>query len=107
MGTPKRPLRAARRLRGRAHAALVRDLERLARLQPGGTPERPLEIDSPARVEVIAASGACPLCEGPLRLAAHTAETVHGVRLRVAHVACTACGTGRALYFRLAGTLPH
>jgi len=85
----------------------VRDLEQLARLQPGGTPERPLDIDSPTRVEVIAQGTPCPLCETTLRLEAHTAETLGGVRLRVAHVVCPACGTKRALYFRLATALPH
>ncbi len=107
MAASKPPERAARRLRGRAHAKLVQDLERLARLKPGGTPERPLEIDSPTRVDVIAQRTPCPLCDTTLRLDAHTAETVRGIRLRVAHVTCTACGTKRALYFRLAGAQPH
>jgi hypothetical protein len=34
----------------------------------------------------------------------HAAETIDGVRLRVARVTCTACGTGRAIYFRLRET---
>lgn len=93
--------RGERRLRARAHERLVRDLERLARREPGGAPDRPIAIDSPAVVEVRALARACPLCGGSLRLEAHTAETIDGARLRVAAVACTTCGTRRSIYFRL------
>ena len=100
-------LRTGRRARERAQADLVRDLEKLARLQPGGAPERPLEIDSPARIDVMATQTPCPLCQGTLRLDAHAAETIAGRRLRVARLTCTACGVARAFYFVLAGALPH
>jgi hypothetical protein len=93
--------RAERRLRDRAQQQLVRDLERLARLQPGGAPERPIAIDSPAVVEVRALSRPCPLCDGSLRLEDHTAEVIDGTRLRVAAVTCTTCGVRRSIYFRL------
>jgi hypothetical protein len=94
--------RSARRARAREHEKLVRDLERLAQLEPGGAAERPLVIDSPAEVEVIAAARPCPLCKGGLRVEEHAAETVDGVRLRIARVACVQCGVRRAFYFRLA-----
>jgi len=94
-------VRAARRARARGHTKLVRDLERLARLAPGGSPERAIALESPAQVEVSAAARPCPLCGGPLRVDAHTASTSGGLRRRVAHVACTACGIRRALYFVL------
>ena len=93
--------RADRRARTRAHAKLVRDRDRLARLEPGGSPERPIAIVSPAQVDVMAAARPCPLCDGPLRLEAHVASTSGGLRRRVAHVACTACGTRREIYFAL------
>lgn len=99
--------RGLRRERARAHERLVRDLERLARLAPGGAPERPRSIDSPAQVEVIAAATPCPLCEGALRLDQHASATHDGVRLRVARVACTTCGVRRELWFRLADAGPH
>ena len=93
--------RQARRARGRLHTKLVRDLERLALLQAGGSPERPIGVGSPAEVEPRAEAHACPLCGGSLRLEEHAAAVAGGIRLRVARVACTACGTRRALYFRL------
>jgi hypothetical protein len=93
--------RRDRRAQARARDKLVRELEELARLEPGGTPEQPLLIDSPVLVDTRAVAKPCPLCGASLRLDAHTAEVVDGVRLRVAAVACTGCGTRRAIYFRL------
>lgn len=105
---PSRPgsPRALRRTRARAHGKLVRDLERLAALEPGGSPARPITIDSPAAVEVVATARPCPLCEGSLRVEEHAAEVIDGARLRVARLACAACGTRRARYFRLETPLP-
>jgi hypothetical protein len=99
--------RAQRRVRARAHERLVRDLDRLARLETGGAPDRPFVIDSPAVVEVRALARPCPLCGGSLRLEGHGAEIVDGVRLRVAAVACTTCGTRRSIYFRLGQPTAH
>jgi len=105
--TGRRPKRAARRLSARAHARLVRDQERLARLEPGGAPDRPLMIDSPVLVDGRAVAKPCPLCGGTLRLDAHTAEAVDGVRLRIASVTCTQCGVHRSVYFRLTEPSVH
>jgi hypothetical protein len=102
----RRP-RAARRARAREEAELVRDLEKLARLEAGGAPDHPLAIESVALVEVMATSRPCPLCQGTVRLVEHAAETVAGVRLRVARIACTLCGVGRARDFRLAEPALH
>jgi hypothetical protein len=104
--THRRPMagrrpRAARRAAAREQTELVRDLEKLARLERGGAPERPFPIESVAQVDVMATSHPCPLCEGAVRLVEHAAETVDGVRLRVARIACTLCGVQRARYFRL------
>ena len=95
--------RSTRRGRARAHATLVRDLEQLALLAPGGSPQRPIDVASPAQVEPIVLAKPCPLCEGSLRLEDHAAETVDGVRLRIAAVRCVQCAVHRRLYFRLAG----
>jgi hypothetical protein len=94
--------RTARRAQDRARGKLVQDIERLFRLGPGGSPERPIPITSPAEVEVQARGLPCPLCDGELRTVEHTAETVGTARLRVAKVVCGACGAGRSIYFQLA-----
>jgi hypothetical protein len=98
-GKPR--VRTARRGRERAHAELVRDLERLARLEEGGSAGRPIVVASPAQVDVLAQQKSCPLCAGHLRLEEHVAATVEGERLRVARMACAACGVRRPLYFAL------
>lgn len=103
--TPK--ARASRRVRARDQEKLVRDLERLARLEPGGAADRPIRVASPAQVDVMAEARPCPLCQGSLRLLEHAASTVDGARLRVAHLACTACGTKRQVYFRLTDRVLH
>lgn len=94
-------------MRDRAHEQLVRDLERLAELAPGGAPARPLPVVSPAQVDVIAGATPCPLCRGVLRLDEHASETRDGARLRVARVACTTCGVRRELWFRLDDATLH
>jgi hypothetical protein len=98
--------RTVRRAEDRAQAALARDLERLALLGPGGSPERALVITSPSEVEVQARATPCPVCRGEVHVDEHTAETTpSGARVRVARVSCPTCGRRRALYFRLAGTM--
>src|SRR5262245_41681891 len=104
--TPKKP-RRARRASGRLHEKLVRNLDRLARLAPGGSPQRALVIDSPAVVEVRAVAKPCPLCGGAFRLEEHAAVEIDGVRLRVARIACTTCAIRRAIYFRLGEATVH
>ncbi len=99
--------RRQRRERERAQRQLVRDLERLARLEPGGAPDRPLPVDSPAVIELRAVARPCPLCAGPLRLEAHRAEVIDGVRLRVATVACIQCGVRRDIHFTLIEAAVH
>lgn len=93
--------RAARREAERKATKLARDLERLAAFEIGASAERPIVVTSPAEVEVHVASARCPICGGALRLDEHAAETIDGQRVRVARVACTACGRPRAIYFQL------
>ena len=97
--------RTLQRADDRAQQKLGRDLEKLALLAAGGSPERALVITSPAEVEVQAGAARCPVCQGELRVEEHTAETIAGARLRVARVVCVVCRRKRAIYFRLAGTL--
>jgi hypothetical protein len=102
MGKRKPSPRTVRRAELRAQKALAQDLERVARLAPGGAPDRPIDVEAPTQVEPIAEASACPLCQGTLRLENHAAETHDGARLRVAHTRCVDCGVERAFYFRLA-----
>jgi hypothetical protein len=100
----KKPLvgRAARRSLQRDVEKTRRDIDRLDALSPGGSPDRPIELESPSQVEVDAEGRPCPFCRGAVRVLSHDAE-VHGKeRLRVAQVECKQCHTKRARYYVLA-----
>jgi hypothetical protein len=98
----KKSSRTLRREAERARAKLVRDREKLAALDAGGAPERPIDVVSASVVEAHARSRPCPQCGGALRVDEHLAVERDGDRLRVARVRCTVCGAPRAIYFRIA-----
>jgi hypothetical protein len=97
----KLPPRAQRRADARAADKLSRARERLARLEPGGDPARPVPVESASQVEPHALAVECLRCAGPNRLEEHAAVTVEGERLRVARLTCTRCGARREVWFRL------
>ena len=99
----RRPLtrRGVRRQRAREAEALARDLEHLERVAPGGTPHRPLEVESAAQVDVIAGQRPCPRCRVARRLEQHVARTVDGEPLRAALLSCPRCARRTELWFRL------
>ncbi|MBN2497298.1 MAG: hypothetical protein JXR96_22080 [Deltaproteobacteria bacterium] len=84
----------------RARQALLQRQEEALHL-PGGSPERPIVIDSPSVVEPKAESVQCPICGGDLRVSEHRAEVIDGARLRVARVHCSMCGDERDIFFQL------
>jgi ribosomal protein S27AE len=104
---PKKPrARTERRLDERAQEKLARDREKLAHLEPGGSPERPVPLDSASQVEVHARSLTCTRCGSDLRLDEHAALTMGDQRLRVARLTCPRCGVKREAWFRIAPALP-
>jgi hypothetical protein len=96
-----RRARTARREAERRLASLGRDRERLFARSPGGSPERPIEIESAAIVEPRARSTSCPRCGGEHIVDEHAAVTHGGGRLREARLRCRQCGSTRSLWFRL------
>lgn len=99
--------RTQRRVDERAARALADDRERLFQLEPGGSPERPIDVSSASVVEAHALSVRCPRCDGPHELREHLATTVSGVRLREVRLACRQCGSPRRLYFKLRDDRPN
>ena len=97
--------RAERRARARADEKLAHARERLALLEDGGTPERPIEVISASVVEPHAQSMPCLRCHGACRVDEHVAETVSGKRLRIARTLCMQCGARRNVFFRITGNL--
>lgn len=100
----KRPERTERRRRDRAARRLARDREQLAALLPGGSAERPLEVDSPAVIELRALAQRCPRCSGTYALDDHQSAAVG---LRVVSLTCRTCRAPRQIWFRLGSSAPN
>jgi hypothetical protein len=105
--TPTRKPRAERRAQARLATKDIRDRERLATLEPGGSPDRPIEIVSASLVEPKARDLPCVICGGAVHLDDHTARTIDGLALRLAHVRCPSCSYARAIYFLIDSELPN
>ena len=104
MRKPKRP-RTARRVSQRKLDKLVRDREKLASLEPGGSPERPLEVTTASLVEPRALAHRCLRCDNASRLVDHDAVLHDDRLLRVVTLRCDRCSAERTLYFRVVAAL--
>jgi hypothetical protein len=96
--------RNLRRAAERATDKLARQRERLLDLEPGGSAERPIDVESASVVEPRAESIHCPRCDTPLRVEAHLAPSTPGMRVREVRATCPRCGHSRTIWFRLAGS---
>jgi len=97
----KRP-RTEKRIAARAADKLARRRESLAALEPGGAPDRPIDVTTASVIEVHARALACLRCgESGVRIEEHEAREIEGRRLRVVRVACPQCGARRVVYFRI------
>lgn len=93
---PKRS-RTVRREQDREVEKLIEAREKLAKLEVGGTLQRPIEVQTASVIETRAVSFSCLRCEGALRVHEHRA--MH--EGREVELACKACGAHRTLYFRV------
>lgn len=99
--------RTERRRLEREAVKVARTRMKLASLEAGGAPDRPIEVTSASVVDVHAASVSCAACGAPgVRVEEHVAVTTDERRLRVARVVCPRCGVRRDVYFRIAPALP-
>lgn len=103
----KRPARTERRAADRRTAKEVEDRLRLAALEEGGAPGRPIVVESASVIETTAASTPCAPCGGRVRVEEHEARTIEGVSLRVVRVRCAACGHVRTIHFRIVAAMPN
>ena len=101
MSTKKPRARTARREAERDAQKLADARTRLAFLEPGGAPERPIDVTSASQVEPRVESLSCPRCEGRLRVDEHRAGSVHGELLREVIAKCRACGAARTVWMRV------
>jgi hypothetical protein len=101
-GSRKRD-RTLRREDERAARRLVRERERLARLERGGAPDRPIEVPSSAVIELRARRMPCVQCGGEYQVDDHQ----HEAELRVVSVTCRRCHVSRRLWFRIVASGPN
>ena len=96
---------AERRAKARAAEKLGKKRETLAKIEAGGSPERPIEVVSASVVVPAAMSMPCPSCLGACRVEEHAAEIVDGKRRRIARMQCSLCGAKRSVYFKIVGQM--
>lgn len=99
--------RSTRRRGARDAERLLGARERLFALEPGGTPENAIEVQSPSVIEVHATRHECPRCAGRLLVLEQAAVTREGQRLREARLVCRDCGVPRSMWFRLVSPSPN
>ncbi len=110
MAGPKKPAapRAERRAALRDSEKLARQRERLAALEPGGGPARPIEVPSASLVESRALASPCLRCgAAEARLEGHEAASAGGLIVRTLRTRCGRCGAPRTLYFRVVTAGPN
>ncbi len=93
--------RAQRREKARAEGKIARGRETLAAHEEGGSPARPIAVESPSQIEPHASSMRCLHCEAAYRVEEHAAETLGGHAVRVVRVRCPARDARRTIYFQL------
>ncbi len=96
-----------RRRKQRAARQLANERERLARLEPGGAPERPLTVVSAAVVEEHARRLGCAQCTGPLTVDDHAVAKHDGELLRKVSTRCRMCRSERVVWLRITPRLPN
>ncbi len=96
MAAKKRP-RTERRQNDREVAKLIEAREKLARLEPGGDPARPIDVPSASVIETRATSERCLACDAGVRVHEHRATR----DLREIELACKQCGRRRILWYRV------
>lgn len=67
-------------------------------MEPGGSFERPIQVDSAAVVESHARSLACLSCNGEVRVESHEATPTQAAIVRTVRIACKRCGHTRCVY---------
>lgn len=103
MATKKRA-RTLRRELERERSKLARTREALEALDFGGSPERPIEVESASQIEPHARAMHCPVCDDAYRVLDH--EVAKGGALRVVTAQSPQCGRTTKIWFRLRLTLP-
>jgi hypothetical protein len=88
----------------------VRRAQEIARLvgdRPGGAPDRPLRVGSPAEIEPRVEREPCLWCAGTIRVDTHEVEEHDDRLLRRVVGRCSACGRELVTWFHVQAVLPN
>ncbi len=99
--------RTLERERERQQEKLLAARRELARMEAGGSPERPLAVSSASVVELRAEAEPCLRCGGAVRSEEHGALPAASGLLRVVRVRCRACGEARSFFVRIIEERPN
>jgi hypothetical protein len=102
MAKKQKRARSVRREADRAQEKLAATARKLVALEPGGSPDRPIEIESASVVETDAGSQPCSICGGSPQVLDHRVLEHQGRRLRVAALRCKQCGEAWSRYYWIA-----
>lgn len=98
----KKRERTARRENERDLDKLTDARMKLAALEVGGAPERPMDVDSASQIEGRAEALLCFRCEHPLKIEEHRAlHHPSSGSVRELALRCPTCGTKRNAYYRV------
>ncbi len=92
--------RKARRLLEH-HVASLRDRDLNVRSQPGGSPDRPVIVETAAVILGRAARFRCGQCTGALRFTDHMPVLINAARRRRVDAQCSLCGARRSIWFEI------
>jgi predicted RNA-binding Zn-ribbon protein involved in translation (DUF1610 family) len=101
MSKPKVRPRTARREAQRQADVIERTRDRIVRLQPGGSADWPITVESAVLVERRAAEFKCTQCGDELDIKSHDAKVVGTSRRRIVGASCRSCGHVRTLWFTI------
>jgi len=79
--------------------------QKLAALDPGGGPSRPLDVSSASVIQARAEAQPCLRCGLPMRCDEHTTFEGPNGLLRLAKLECRGCGATRDFFLRIVGNL--
>lgn len=94
-----RRARTARRAAARRHDKLVRDVRRLMALEPGASPEHPIEVRSTSQIEPHARTLRCLLCAVGLQVVDQRAYVQNGRVYRALVMRCPQCDERREVHY--------
>lgn len=102
----KERARTARRRAERAAEKLARDRRKLQALEPGGSPDNPIEVKSASLIDPKARDLRCARCDRTMDIVDERSGVREGRVARAVELRCRHCGELRTAHFAVVAPLP-